>query len=304
VSILLLLVVVLVLAVAGIVVLVAVAAAAVPTSALPAPTGAARRHAVLGGTLAVVLAGASMLGMVVASGLLTPHARWAAATLVLGPAVAGAVHSTVLLATELTWPRPVGTVRSAAVVRRGVRDIAPRALTATLAVLTAALVAGVLTAGLVADDSEPLSVSRRSEAGFSSASPFPDWSVGLPALAGVAVVLGLTALVLQRAVTRPAVAGADLVTDRALRRASAHRALRGAVAATALTLGPLLSVGALVARNVAAPALGPVLVGVAVLGLLVIVTGLVALCLPAPAVPPAGAYDAPDGVVSAGADTA
>jgi hypothetical protein len=303
VSILLLLVVVLAVAVAGIVVLVAVAAAAVPTSALPAPTGAARRHAVLGGTLAVVLAGAAMLGTVVTSR--TAHARWAAAALVLAPAVAGAVHSTVLLVTELTWPRPDGTVRSAAVVRRGVRDIAPRAMTATLAVLTAALVAAVLTAGLVADDSEPQSISRRSEAGFSSASPFPDWSLGLPALAGVAVVLGLTALVLQRAVTRPAVAGADLVTDRALRRASAHRALRGAVAAVALTLGPLLSVGALVARNVAAPALGPVLVGVAIGGLLVIVTGLVALCLPAPAVPPAGAHDGPGGVLAAGAtDTA
>src|SRR4051794_15699022 len=299
----LLLVVVLAVAVAGIVVLVAVAAAPLPTSALPAPTRAARRHAVLGGTLAVVLAGAAMLGTVVTSR--TADTGWAAAALVLAPAVAGAVHSMVLLITELTWPRPEGTVRSAAVVRRGVRDIAPRALTATLAVLTAALVAGVLTAGLVADDSEPLSISRRSEAGSSSASPFPDWWVGLPALAGVAVVLGLTALVLQRAVTRPAVAGADLVTDRALRRASAHRALRGAVAAAALTLGPLLSVGTLVARNVAAPALGPVLVGVAVLGLLVIVTGLVALCLPAPAVPAAGAYDAPDGVLSAGAtDTA
>ena len=302
-SILLLLVVVLAVAVVGIVVLVAVAAAAVPTSALPAPTGAARRHAVLGGTLAVVLAGAAMLGTLVTSA--TAHASWAAAAPVLAPAVAGAVHATVLLLTELTWPRPEGTVRSAAVVRRGVRDIAPRALTATLGVLTAALVAGVLTAGLVADDSEPQSISRRSEAGFSSASPFPDWSVGLPALAGVAVVLGLTALVLQRAVTRPAVAGADLVTDRALRRASAHRALRGAVAATAFTLGPLLTVSALVARNVAAPALGPVLVGAAVLGLLVIVTGLVALCLPAPAVPPAGAHDAPGGVLAAGAtDTA
>jgi hypothetical protein len=89
--------------------------------------------------------------------------------------------------------------------------------------------------------------------------------------------------------------------------------VRGAVAATALTLGPLLAVGALVARNVAAPAATLVLAGAAVVGALVIVTGLVALCLPAPAVPPAapnsldgrGVPNAPGGALSAGAtDTA
>src|SRR4051794_29776465 len=183
----LLLVVVLAVAVAGIVVLVAVAAAPLPTSALPAPTRAARRHAVLGGTLAVVLAGAAMLGTVVTSR--TADTGWAAAALVLAPAVAGAVHSMVLLITELTWPRPEGTVRSAAVVRRGVRDIAPRALTATLAVLTAALVAAVLTAGPVAGDSPPQSIHPPSQAGFRTASPLPDRAGLLPAPPGGAVVL-------------------------------------------------------------------------------------------------------------------
>jgi hypothetical protein len=157
------------------------------------------------------------------------------------------------------------------------------------------LVAGVVSAGLLADDRDPLSISRSSALTSSSAGPFPGWPAGLPALAGIAVVLLLTAMVLRRAVTRPAVAEADAVTDGALRRASAHRAVRGAVASTALTLGPLLLAGAGVARNVApAGAKIPLLVA-ALAGLLVALAGCAALCVPAPAVPPASPDGAPAG---------
>src|SRR4051794_41685500 len=95
-----------------------------------------------------------------------------AALLVLAPSVAGAVHAAMLLVTELTWPRPEGALRSAVVARRAVRDIRPRALSAVLAGLTAALAAGVVTAGLLADD-DGLSITRRTATHAETASPFP-----------------------------------------------------------------------------------------------------------------------------------
>jgi hypothetical protein len=79
---------------------------AVPARALQAPTAAARRHAVWGGTPAVLLAAAAMLVTGVCALRLPLNTQARAGLLVLAPSAAGAVHAAVLLVTELTWPRP------------------------------------------------------------------------------------------------------------------------------------------------------------------------------------------------------
>jgi len=114
-------------------------------------------------------------------------------------------------------------------------------------------------------------------------------------LAGLALLVALVWLTLRLVVSRPAVAGADPVTDAALRRASAHRVLRGATAGATLTLGPVLYVASSAVRGVAGEAawLQALAVLLVVLALVVSLAGLALLLLPAPRVPaPAQAPEA------------
>ena len=273
----------------GAAVLLVVLARATPSADLMASTVAARRHAVLGGSLAIGAASAVALATPFASALGPRLFGVPGLLLVLVPGAAGLAHVAVLALTERTWPHPTGRVRAARLAPRGIRNVTPPVLgrvlvTAALALL-AAVAAGAL---LAAPDGRSIAVQHGSTGG--SAGPFPGLAYGLAALASVGVLLIVSALVLRLVVARPAVEGADELTDAALRRASAHRVLRGALAGTLLTLGPLLAFGGAAAAHVHDGAPAAIAVTVAVVGLAVVVAGLVAGLLPAPRVPlPSGA---------------
>ncbi len=92
--------------------------------------------------------------------------------------------------------------------------------------------------------------------GTSSAGPFPGAFYVLPVLAGLVVLAALVGLALHLVVSRPAVAAADPATDTALRRAGAHRVLRGAASGAGLTLAGLLLTAGSATRGVADGAAG------------------------------------------------
>lgn len=283
---------------------------ATPNADLMASTVAARRHAVLGGSLALGAAGGVVLAaMSGAEAVLGPRLFGVPGLLmVLVPGAAGMAHVAVLALTERTWPHPTGRVRAARLAPRGFRNVVPTVLGSVLVVaalvLLGAVVAGAL---LAAPDGRSIDVQHgvtsapdgRSIAvqdgpTGAAAGPFPGLTYGLAALASVGVLLIVSVLVLRLVVARPAVEGADELTDEALRRASAHRVLRGALAGTLLTLGPLLAFGGLAAANVHDGAPKAIAVTGAVAGLAAGVAGLVAWFLPAPNVPlPSGATPAP-----------
>jgi hypothetical protein len=204
--------------------------------------------------------------------------------LVLAPGLAATAHVAVLGLTELTWPRPTARVRAARLAPRDVTTFAPpllrRALVAAAAALVVVAVAGAL---LAAPGGR--SVSASSGGGESTAGPFPGLPYGLAAVVAVALLLGACVLVLRLVVRRPAVEGADDATDAVLRRASAHRVLRGALAGALATLGPLLAFGGTSAGNVLDGGLQVVAHLVTVAGIVVVVLSLVVLLVPAPAVP-------------------
>ena len=132
--------------------------------------------------------------------------QWPAVLLQLGsPAVLALL---ILAAGELTWPRPRGTVRTAALDHRGVRALLPRyPLAVVLAILALDLLVLAAVLALVPGPDAAL----RFLAG---------WLPWLPVTAaGLVAVLRLIAM-------RPAVPGTDRDTDRRLRAASAYRALR------------------------------------------------------------------------------
>lgn len=246
---------------------------------------AARRHARLAATAAGALGAASALLVAVREvGNSAPGGLGVTGLLV--PIAFGVVHTVVLAAGELTWPRPQGEVRRARLVRRGLLDAAPRWLVRTAAV-AAALAVGVLAVGALMADETGRRVTHGSTAGgdlsWSTASPFPGLFYGRPAAIGLLALGVVTLAALWVVANRPAVATEDERTETALRRASAHRVLRGAVAATLVAIGGLLLVGGMAVSNVGALPL-PGWVG-GLPGLLTMLAGLVVLCLRAPGVP-------------------
>ncbi len=268
---------------------------ATPNADLMASTVAARRHAVLGGSLAIGAAGGVVLAALSgAEAVLGPRLFGVPGLLmVLVPGAAGLAHVAVLALTERTWPHPTGRVRAARLAPRGIRNVVPTVLGSVLVaaafVLLGAVVGGAL---LAAPDGRSIAVQDGPTG--AATGPFPGLTYGLAALASVGVLLIVSVLVLRLVVARPAVEGADELTDAALRRASAHRVLRGALAGTLLTLGPLLAFGGSAAAQVHDGAPKAIAVTVAVAGLAAGVAGLVAWFLPAPNVPlPSGATPAP-----------
>ncbi|MPQ98974.1 hypothetical protein GB931_13785 [Modestobacter sp. I12A-02628] len=224
-------------------------------------------------------------------------------TALLVPVAFGLVHTTVLAIGELTWPRPVGQVRHAQLVRRGLLDAAPRRLVraGTATVPFAALVLGA--GALLADaDGRTFSVTAAGGAVGGAASPFAGADYSTPAALGL-LALAMAALVTLRIVAeRPAVSTGDDRIEAALRAASAHRVLRGAVGSALIVVGGLLAVSGLALRNAstgagdtaraygldvgvltgALPVTGAVL---GVLGLALALAGLVLCAWCAPAVP-------------------
>ena len=192
----------------------------------PAPSQAAeaaRRHSAGVNALGLAcLAGGLVGGVAAVTGLASglDQGRY----LGLVPAAAGLAFEAVQAVGELTWPRPIGTLRRAPLTRRTVDDVAPRWLrrvTWSWGVLIALTVAGC---GLTADGGR--TITRTFAAGAASAGPFPGWYYGGPILGAVGLVLLTAEGVLRLVAHRPAVMDAAPEWDLGLRRVSAHRLLR------------------------------------------------------------------------------
>jgi hypothetical protein len=242
----------------------------------------ARRFAVAAPILALVAAVATAAG----GALGQPHGRTAGVAVVLVSIIFGGVHTGVLLLGELTWPRPVGAVRRARLVHRGLRDVAPRWL--LRAAVAALLLAGVVLGGgaaLAQPDGRSVghAVPTPDGMGYRVASPFPGWFYGGPTAAGLAVLVVLAGAALWVVIIRPAVATSDEPAEVALRQASAYRVLRGAVGSTLIVTGGLLGVGGLsLAAVLSSPP--PQLLAMAP-GALVLLAGVVLVGRRAPSVP-------------------
>ncbi|WP_264031977.1 hypothetical protein [Cellulosimicrobium sp. SH8] len=231
---------------------------------------AARRHAT---TVSVAAMTAALIaGAVVTQAAATSVGGLTEGVLVgLSPAVVGLTFLGAHAVGERTWPRQRTSVRAATLRPRTVADVAPHGLRrlawslGALVVLLAAV--GALTAG---DDGR--SVTRVLGDTASTASPYPGAFYGAwLALAAVLLVAGAEG-VLRLVARRPAVAQVEETWDVGLRRASAHRVLRGTQLALGLTAAGMLGVGA----NAAARAGYP--------GAVVLVVVAVALALAAIAV--------------------
>jgi hypothetical protein len=219
------------------------------------------------------------------------------------PLAFGIAHVAVLLAGELTWPRPDGIVRRARLHRRGLLGGAAR-WQLWVGAVGLALAAVTVAVGAVTGNDHGRGIVLTGAGGLiqSGASPFAGWYYGRPAAMGL-TVLGLLALVTLWVVAqRSAVATEDDAAETALRRASAHRVLRVADAVLLFVTGGLMTVSgnavhsaaSSITESAAANGLsagGHVelmsVVGawVGPLGLVTALAGLVVLVVPAPAVP-------------------
>jgi hypothetical protein len=253
---------------------------------------AARRHAVqaavaalLLGFLAALYVGATQLGNGSPGGL--------GITALLVPITFGVVHTLVLAAGELSWPRPEGEVRRARLVHRGLLDAAPRWLGRTAGAAVALAAATLLGGALLADaDGRSVSYGHATAVGrgMSTASPFPGSFYGVPAGVGLLVLALVTAIALWIVADRPAVATAHEDIETALRRASAHRVLRVAVGVPLFVSGGLLFVGGRALHSVSTSTLSSALLDVSAaaasaLGGVAMLVGVVVACLRAPGVP-------------------
>jgi hypothetical protein len=217
------------------------------------------------------------------------------------PIAFGVVHTAVLGVAELTWPRPKGVVRRARLVRRGLLDAVPRWLVRTATVAGAAAVVTLAGGALVAGpDGRSLTVEGPSSA--ATASPFAGPVYGRPAALGLLLLAALAVGALWVVANRPAVVTADDRIEAAMRRTSAHRVLRGAVATTLLVAGGVLAVSGLAARSAASgaaetatanglPVVGAATVlpwagaALALAGAAALLAAAVVLCVRAPGVP-------------------
>ncbi|WP_209313929.1 hypothetical protein [Blastococcus sp. TF02A-35] len=214
---------------------------------------AARRHASVSAATALVLAGTAAAGTLVVvnafPGVLPTPGRNGVGVL-LAVFAFGTAHTTVLLLGELTWPRPDGDVRRARLVRRGLLDAAPRWLLrlalAAFLVGSAVIVLGALLAG---PDGRSFGMTSPDGRVGGAASPFAGLAYGGPAAVGLAVLAALTVGALRVVAQRPAVVTADDRHEAALRRASAHRVLRGAAATVLVVAGGLLAVSGNAVRS-------------------------------------------------------
>jgi hypothetical protein len=252
---LLLLLLVLVLGVVGVVAL----AVRRPFQDRPATVADARRHARRISIAAVLIGALGALAVGFAGAI-----PWSNETSMVGrPGVAaismplafGLAHTGSLLVGEVTWPKPAGNVRRARLVRRGLWDSVPRWLLrlaeVTLAIGFASVVVGAL---LAHPDGRTITVSTAGGRAQGAAAPFAGIDYGVPTVAGLAILAVITGLALWVVTERPALGTADEQAEAALRRASAHRVLRGATTAALLTVGGLLTVSGFSLRSAATDA--------------------------------------------------
>jgi len=178
-------------------------------------------------------------------------------------AVAGLLYVGVHALGEQNFPRPQGSIRRASLMPRSAADVAPRWLrTATWAWLALAVViavAGALTS------SDGHSITRVTGDLTRTASPYPGLTYAVPALVAIAVVVLAAEGALRLVGQRPAVMDADPAWDLALRRLSAHRALRGGQLVCGLTVAVLVLHTGTALHAVGHEGIGGALVALAVL---------------------------------------
>lgn len=249
----------------------------------------ARRHG-LGTSLAALVFGLAAALTVVVAALTTLDGPGSIGrAYLMAPLSFGVVHNATLLVGELTWPRPAGELRHARLARRSPGATAPRwLLRLTAAGASATLLIVLAGAALSGSDGRSITLAPDPSLGVRG-DPFPGWLYGGPVILGLCLLAGVTMAALVVVADRPAVATADQRRETTLRRASAHRVLRGAAAAVLTVLGELLVAGGAAVHTAAAVPSQPVLAGlgllVAALGLAVALTALAVLCVPAPRVP-------------------
>ncbi|MGQ7295181.1 hypothetical protein [Quadrisphaera sp. KR29] len=238
----------------------ALALTAVRSRDLPRSLAAARRYGTTTGVLAVVC---GVLAATAVAALGLADRLGSGVTALLVPLGYAAAHTLVLVAGEAGWPRPRGPVRSAVLRARSVARVSSAGWRRLLWSAAAAVLAvGALGAATADRSGRSVTVGPRPPlaegAVSSSAGPYPGTVFAVPAAVGTALLLVLVLLALHLVASRPAVHGAAAADDAVLRRASAHRVLRGACTGLLATAGGMLVVGGLSLRSAAQP----VLVGV------------------------------------------
>ncbi|MDQ0375309.1 hypothetical protein [Cellulomonas humilata] len=198
------------------------------------------------------------------------------------PAAGGAAFLAVHAVGELTWPRPTGIVRRAALARRGLRDITPAGLGALVLGWSAALLALLALCAAVATDDGRALPWRHGPLVTGEAGPFPGWFYGRWLVLAVAVLLAGCIGVLLLVARRPAVSDASADDDTALRRLSARRVLGGVQLVLGWTLAGCLGVASRALHAVQGGAVDgvaladPTVVAVAAAGVVVAVVVAVA----------------------------
>lgn len=160
----------------------------------------------------------------------------------LWPGLFGLLFLAVHAVGELTWPRPTGAVRRAALIPRRLSDVVPTWLRRTTWGWAGALTVALVAMGFTAAEGHQFSAVDANGL-VTTASPYPGWTYGVPLLVAAALVVAATEGVLRLIARRPAVVDADPAYDAASRLLSAHRVLRGAQLVLALTLAGVLVFG-------------------------------------------------------------
>ncbi len=211
---------------------------------------AARRHGSTVSALAVVAAVLVGIGAARSVGAVDGLAE--GVLIGLAPAIVGATFLATHAVGELTWPRQRTAVRAATLRPRSVRDVAPRGLR-RLSWALGGLVVAVVAVGAVTAGADGRSVTRVAGDVTVTTGPYPGWFYGTwLALGAVVLVVGSEG-VLRLVARRPAVPRVDATWDLALRRASAHRVLRGVQLALAATAAGTIGTGANAAARAGYP---------------------------------------------------
>ena len=257
---------------------------------------AARRHAAGTSALALALGGIAAVGSLAAGLRMLSGAGGLGLAALSAPLAFGIVHTVVLLLGELTWPRPDGEIRRARLVRRGPGTRRRAGCCGWRPPHRGPPCSPWCSARRWRTPTGAASVPGSASELAASAGPFPGWTYGGPAAAGLLLLAMTAATALTAVANRPAVVTDDDRAEDALRRASAHRVLRGATTAALVTTGGLLLTGGHAVWRVGTTAGPGLLAATGVLaasaGLIALLVGLVVAVVRAPGVPAGDAADA------------
>ena len=150
---------------------------------------------------------------------------------------------------EITWPRPTGSVRTATLTRRTVRDVAPRPAALLLAIASGLLFLALVAGGLTArPDGRSYGRTVVGAGGVTetwSSGPYPGWFYAVPLALAAVTILAATFACLVLIARRPAILDASSAWDLAMRQLSGQRTLRGATLTLGATAAPVYGLLAL-----------------------------------------------------------